>query len=171
MPIAGDYVVLTTGGSTGRRGFFVFDPAAFASFGATLMRGAMARAAAAADHRGRSHRHGGGRLTRPCHRRRALLLEGSRIQFVPVPVTLPLDEIVARLNDIDAPLLYGYPSVLARLAAAERRAGRLAHRSRRGHGHERDVATRPPAAITSVFDVPLANVYGSSEGLVGRECA
>jgi phenylacetate-CoA ligase len=49
---------------------------------------------------------------------------GSAINFIPVPVTLPLTEIIDRLNRMQPVGLYGYPSMLARLAE-ERRAGRL----------------------------------------------
>jgi len=40
----------------------------------------------------------------------------SPVRAVPVPVTLPLAEMVERLNTLQPQLLYGYPSMLARLA-------------------------------------------------------
>ena len=43
LPIDGQYLVLASGGSSGERGLFVFDPDAFAEFGACLMRAAIAR--------------------------------------------------------------------------------------------------------------------------------
>lgn len=45
-------------------------------------------------------------------------------RFLPVPVTLPLSDVVERLDQLGAPALYGYASILGRLAA-EQRAGRL----------------------------------------------
>ena len=49
---------------------------------------------------------------------------GSAVRTVPVPVTLPLAQIVERLNTLKPSLLTGYASMLARLAA-EQRAGHL----------------------------------------------
>jgi phenylacetate-CoA ligase len=168
VPIADDYVVLTTGGSTGRRGFFVFDPAAFATFGATLMRGAMARAAAAAGGPPAGARIAMVAAASPIHATGAApcILAGSPMEFVPVPVTLPLNEIVGRLNDLDAPLLYGYPSVLAQLAA-ERRSGRLRIAPVSVTSTSETLRPDLRAAIQAGFGVPLVNVFGSSEGLAG----
>jgi phenylacetate-CoA ligase len=168
VPIAGDYVVLTTGGSTGRRGCFAFDPAAFATFGATLMRGAMARAAAATGGPPTGVRIAMVAAASPIHATGAApcVLAGSPMEFVPVPVTLPLDEIVDQLNDIDAPLLYGYPSVLAQLAA-ERRAGRLRITPVAVTATSETLRPDLRDAINAGFGVPLTNVYGSSEGLAG----
>lgn len=166
-PIDGDILVITTGGSSGRRGLFAFDAAAFATFGATLMRPAMARFTA-----------GGGpppgfriamvAAASPIHATGSAprMLEGSRVPFVSVPVTLPLAEIVTRLEELDAPLLYGYPSVVARLAR-ERQAGRLCISP---IGITTTSETLRPDlrhTIAEGFGVPVANVYGSSEGLVG----
>ena len=45
-------------------------------------------------------------------------------RFLPVPVSQPLADIVDQLNALQAPALYGYASVLGRLAR-EQEAGRL----------------------------------------------
>jgi hypothetical protein len=67
----------------------------------------------------------GGSLPDPPDTRLApVMTAGSAINFIPVPVTLPLTEIIDRLNRMQPVGLYGYPSMLARLAE-ERRAGRL----------------------------------------------
>jgi phenylacetate-coenzyme A ligase PaaK-like adenylate-forming protein len=124
--MAGERLVLASGGSSGRRGLFVFDAEGFAEYAATLLRPMMARlrdvggpppgglraAIVAAD----SAIHATGVAP--------VLLEGSPISFVPVPVTLPVDTIVDRLNALQPTMLLGYPSMLARLAH-ERCAGRL----------------------------------------------
>jgi hypothetical protein len=91
-PIAGELVVLASGGSSGRRGLFVFDAEGFAEYTATLLRPMIARlrsiggpppgglrgAIVAAD----SAIHATGVAS--------VLLDGSPITLAPVPVTLPL---------------------------------------------------------------------------------
>src|SRR5438067_706852 len=47
VPILGRYMALATGGSTGRRGVFVFDPAAKATFVLSIIRSLLARLHAA----------------------------------------------------------------------------------------------------------------------------
>jgi len=94
--------------------------------------------------------------------------DGDRLPFrmLSVPVTQPLPDIVARLNALNAPALYGYPTMLARLAA-ERAAGRL-RISPLVIGSTSETLT--PAArerITDAFGVPVADTFGSTEGLVG----
>jgi phenylacetate-coenzyme A ligase PaaK-like adenylate-forming protein len=79
---------------------------------------------------------------------------------------LPLPELVERLNELDAPALTGYPTMLARLAA-ERRAGRLrvspitiSSTSETLHPNLRD-------EIRNGFGAPVVDTFGSTEGLVG----
>jgi phenylacetate-coenzyme A ligase PaaK-like adenylate-forming protein len=126
VPIHGDYIAMASGGSSGERGVFVFDRPAIAGFFSALSRSLMARlqalggpppdglpivlvAAASAVH---------ATGVAPA------LTAGTSMpfRFTPVPATLPLPEIVARLNALQPPALFGYPSVLAQLAA-EQQAG------------------------------------------------
>jgi phenylacetate-coenzyme A ligase PaaK-like adenylate-forming protein len=132
------------------------------------MRAAMARAAAASGGPPAGVRIAMVAAASPIHATGAApcILADSPMEFVPVPVTLPLADIVNRLNDIGAPLLYGYPSVLAQLAA-ERRAGRLRIAPVSVTATSETLRPDLRAAINAGFGVPLANVYGSSEGLVG----
>jgi phenylacetate-coenzyme A ligase PaaK-like adenylate-forming protein len=167
QPIAGEFVVITSGGSSGRRGTFVFDVGAFATFGATLMRPALARAA------GPSGAPAGLFITMvgaasPIHATGCAvqMMEGSPVPFVSVPVTLPLDEMIARLEELQPPLLYGYPSMLARLAH-ERRAGRLDIAPSSVTSTSETLRPDLRRAIAEGFEVPIVNTFGSSEGLVG----
>jgi phenylacetate-CoA ligase len=167
-PIDGAFTVLTSGGSSGERGLFLFDSHAFATFGATLMRPAMARL----------HAHGGPpaggvriamvAAASPIHATGAAprMLDGSPIVFVPMPVTLPLEEIVRRLNELQPPLLYGYPSALARLAR-EQQEGRLGISPMSVTSTSETLRPDLRAAIAGGFGVPIVDVFGSSEGLVG----
>ena len=50
--------------------------------------------------------------------------EGGPMRIARIPATLPFEEIVARVRDVDPDMMMGYPSVLLRLAA-EQTAGRL----------------------------------------------
>jgi phenylacetate-CoA ligase len=128
VPILDHYLVLASGGSSGQRGVVVLDPAAAVAFALSLVRPLLARvralggpppgglpvamvAAASAVHITRA----GPALCAGA---------GMPLRFLPVPVTLPLPQMVQQLNALPAPVLYGYPSMVARLAA-EQRAGRL----------------------------------------------
>ena len=51
-------------------------------------------------------------------------IDGWPVRYELVPATLPIAEIVDRLNALQPPVLGGYASMLARLAL-EARAGRL----------------------------------------------
>jgi phenylacetate-coenzyme A ligase PaaK-like adenylate-forming protein len=128
VPIDGEYIAIASGGSSGQRGIFVLDRHAIASFILTISRGILARlqpfggpppgglpiaivAAASAV-------HATGSTTA------FAAAPNSPFRFHSVPATLPLAVIVDRLNRLRAPVLLGYASMLARLAA-EQRGGRL----------------------------------------------
>lgn len=168
-PVLDRYVAFTSGGSSGTRGVFVLDETAMTQFLGSLSRNLVARieqtggpppgglpiaivAAASAVHpTGGAIRLAGGLLP---------------FRFVPVPATAPLPHIVDRLNAVQAPLLYGYPSMLARLAA-EQRAGRLRIRPVMVTSTSETLTPELRAAITEGFGVPIINTFGSTEGLVG----
>jgi phenylacetate-coenzyme A ligase PaaK-like adenylate-forming protein len=91
---------------------------------------------------------------------------GSPTPVVAVPATLPLATMVARLNELAAPALYGYPSALVRLAR-EKAAGRLRIRPVSIAATSETLLPEWRAAIEDAFGVAMANKFGSSEGLVG----
>jgi phenylacetate-CoA ligase len=168
-PILDEYVAFTSGGSSGRRGIYVLDRPALRQFLGSLSRGLVARieqaggpppgglaiamigAASAVHPTGGAAALAGGRL--PFH-------------FVPVPVTRPVAEIVARLNALQPPLLYGYPSVLARLAT-EQRSARLRVCPRMITTTSETLTPPLRRAIREGFGVPIVDAFGSTEGLVG----
>jgi len=174
--LLGRYFCLATGGSSGRRGVFISDVPAMTEFVSLLMRPAVARMAAAgpADATrppaaapppltvgfvaAASPVHATGLVSR--------LMAGSPATFIPVPVTLPLAEIISRLNDAQPPLLYGYPSMLARLAR-EQQAGRLRIAPVSVTSTSETLLPEYRAAIAAGFRVPIVNSFGSTEGLVG----
>ena len=79
------------------------------------------------------------------------------------PVTLPLDEIVAGLNQVDGDSLAAYPSMLAALVA-EARAGRLTIEPRRVVTMAEPLLPEIRAAAEAMWGAPIANLWGTSEG-------
>ena len=163
-----EYVVLASGGSSGERGVFVYDRAAMVDYALGLVRAGMARLLAM----------GGpplGGVTMAIvaagaaiHATRALpaIFSGGMLDITSIPVTLPLAEIVDRLNAVQPMLLQGYPSALG-LLAEEKAAGRLAigPLSVTASSEQLSAATR--AQVESAFGVPMADQFGSSEGVLG----
>jgi phenylacetate-CoA ligase len=91
---------------------------------------------------------------------------GMPIRFRGVPATLPLPVIVELLNELQPLALAGYPTMLARLAA-EQRAGRLQIAPRSISSTSETLHAELRAAIGHGFGVPIVNMFGSTEGLVG----
>jgi phenylacetate-coenzyme A ligase PaaK-like adenylate-forming protein len=167
-PIDGALVCLVTGGSTGRRGVFGSDVAALAEFVSGILRGAMAR---------RPARPADAPPPRPIAFVGAAsaihatgcaspVMAGSQAPFAPVPVTRPVAEMVALLNELDPPALFGYPSVLARLAR-ERLAGRLRIAPAGVTCTSETLLPEYRAAIAAGFGVPIVDTYATTEGIVG----
>ena len=125
----GEHIALTSGGSSGQRGVFVHDHPAAVQFFGSLSRGLVARLEAMGGPPPGGLRIAMVSARSPVH---ATGIAGSLgegevrlpFRFVKVPVTLPMPVIVEELNALQLPALYGYPSMLARLAR-EREAGRL----------------------------------------------
>jgi phenylacetate-CoA ligase len=170
VPFADRCFAMASGGSSGRRGIFCLDLDAAVAFFASLSRRTHARIASLGGPPAGGitvamvcapsavHATGGGPAFTADPR--------SPFHFEPVPVTLPLDEIVDRLNAIGAPMLYGYPSMLARLAA-EQRAGRL-HLELLGVTCTSEMLLPElRAEIREGFGAPIVDTFGSTEGLVG----
>jgi phenylacetate-coenzyme A ligase PaaK-like adenylate-forming protein len=170
VPIDGDFVAMATGGSSGRRGVFVFDRAALVGFLSSLARPLLARLAAAggpppggmpiAMVAAASAVHATGLAP--------ATTDGGEMpfRFLPVPATLPLPEIVRRLNDLQAPGLLGYPSLLACLAV-EKRAGRLRIDPVVITSSSETLTAEVRRAIGDSFGCPVVDSFGSTEGLVG----
>ena len=78
--------------------------------------------------------------------------------------------IVGRLNQLQPEAMYGYPSMLARLAA-EQRAGRLRIAPRMVSSTAETLLPEFRAAISAAFEVQLGNTFATSEGLAGASPA
>jgi phenylacetate-coenzyme A ligase PaaK-like adenylate-forming protein len=94
------------------------------------------------------------------------MLAGSPVRFSFVPVTWPVADIVGRLNELRPDGLFGYPSMLARLAI-EQRAGRLAIAPRMVNSTAETLLPEFRAAISEAFGAPITDTFATSEGLTG----
>jgi len=169
VPILDNYLALASGGTSGQRGVFVYDRAALAWYFLSLARPLLAQL-------GRLGGPPPGGLpiamvaaASPVHATGlASAFAGSEmpLRILPAPVTLPLPEIVNRLNAMQAPALTGYPSMLARLAA-EQRIGRLHIAPIAVTTTGETLVPEVRAAISEAFRAPVVDNFGSTEGLVG----
>jgi phenylacetate-CoA ligase len=168
QPLPGGYLCMATGGSSGQRGIFAYDTASVAEFLCLLFRTRLAAlgaatAAAVPDFTfamvgASSAVHGSSFVPS--------VLAGSPINFARVPVTLPVSEIAGRLNRLQPQGLFGYPSMLARLAA-EQRAGRLRIRPQLVNCTAEQLQSGFRAAIRQAFGAPVFNTFATTEGLFG----
>ena len=169
-----DYVCLASGGSSGLRGIFVQTVGEFAEFGASLTRRAMARMVAAGGLPPEGVVVALVGAAAPVHTTGfgAAVLTRAPIRYIeePAGATLPLTEIVARLNALQPPLLMGYPSKLTQLAR-EQQAGRLRIAPRAITVTSEMSTAEDRAAIAIGFGAPVINQFGATEGLVGHSDA
>ena len=170
VPILGEYTDLASGGSSGERGVFVFDREAVVDFFSSISRPLMARlrAAGGAPPGGLPVAFVGAACAVHATGSASAWVAGGQFPFyfLPVPATLPVSEIVERLNALQAPGLQGYPSMLARLAA-ERHAGRLRLAPMSVTTTGETLTPELRAAIRNAFHAPIVDTFASSEGLVG----
>ena len=163
-----EYVCLASGGSSGVRGVFVQTVKEYTDMGGSFMRRAVARGIAAGG-----PAPGGSLIAyvaagSPIHSTgfgAATATEGP-VRFVAVPATLPLAEIVARLNALQPAALSGYPSRLAQLAR-ESQAGRLRIAPQSVTASSEMLTPQDRAIITNGFGMPVINLFAATEGLVG----
>ena len=165
--LLGDYVVLVSGGSSGQRGLFVQTVDAYAEFAASVTRRAMA-AAAATGLPPEGLVIGMVGAGSPVHSSGLASLTATRppVRLVPAPASLPVAEIVRRLNAAQPPHLLAYAGKLAELAA-EQRDGRLKLNLRSVTSMSEAISPAERAAVTEAFGVPVIDLFVSTEGLVG----
>jgi phenylacetate-CoA ligase len=169
-PLFGEYLTFASGGSSGRRGTFVYDLAGVSEWTARFSRGAVAYLTSRGGPPSGGLRIAVVAASSAVHLSRflsALTETGDLpIRYLPVPVTLPVPEIVARLNALQPAMLAGYPSILARLAA-EQRAGRLRVAPIMTISAAETLSPDLRTAIRAGFGVPIIDSFASTEGLVG----
>jgi phenylacetate-CoA ligase len=167
--LSGRYVCLASGGSSGLRGLFVQTIEEFAEFSATVLRRLVASLAAAGPPpdgvpvalvAAASPVHASGFAA-------AAAAAGYPVRAISAPATLPLADLVRRLNQVRPLVVMAHTSKLA-LLAGEQRAGRLeiAPVSVTAMGEQLTETSR--AVISDAFGIPLVNQFTSTEGLVGH---
>jgi phenylacetate-CoA ligase len=160
VALLGEYIALASGGCSGARGVFVLDRDALTGYLNALLRpppsdpspplgdvvGAMVAAPSAVHATG---------------------MGGALAGYHLLPATRPLRAIVDELNALRPTILCGYASMLARLAV-EARAGRLRIQPVEVRPSSETLLPEMRSAIRDAFDAPVFDVFGSTEGLVGK---
>ena len=89
------------------------------------------------------------------------------VRLVSAPASLPIAEIVRRLNAAQPPNLLAYAAKLAELAR-EQRDGRLKLNLRSVTSIREAISMAERIAVTEAFGVPVIDTFASTEGLVGH---
>jgi phenylacetate-coenzyme A ligase PaaK-like adenylate-forming protein len=167
IPVLGRYLAIASGGSSGRRGVYVTSVEELVETISSALRPLAARAGA----------HGlppGGMTIAFVAAPTAVhatgcgpaMLADSPLNMVSVPSTLPLIEIVERLNVLQPWVLFGYAGVL-RMLAREQLGGRLRVSPVGVTSTSETMTAETRAAVSAGFGVPVVDTFGSSEGLYG----
>jgi phenylacetate-CoA ligase len=164
-----EYVCLASGGSSALRGVFVQTAEEYAECVASTVRRGMARIAAEGGPTAGSATMALVAAAAPVHSSglAAAVSRHGPVRIVAVPVTLPLSEIVERLNALRPASMMGYASTLA-LLAGEQLAGRLRIAPRSVTSSGEMLGDTERATITAGFGVPVINMFASTEGLLGH---
>jgi phenylacetate-coenzyme A ligase PaaK-like adenylate-forming protein len=164
----GRYRAMTTSGSSGRKGLFVFDQDGWA-----WVVGLFLYFSAIAGTRPRLPRLRvaviGGASPAHMSRRGAATLDVGMHRMLSLPVTLPMPKLVAALNRFEPDYLNVYPS-MAVLLAEERRAGRLRPKLRTMSTSSELRTPEMTARIAEAFGVQPFDLYATTEGLWASDC-
>jgi phenylacetate-CoA ligase len=166
----GRYVCLASGGSSGLRGIFVQTIEEYAEFVASFVRPlAVALAGSGGPPPGGIPVAVVGAAS-PVHASgfgAAVGAAGYPIRTIPAPATLPLGELVRRLNQARPLVLHGHATKLA-LLAEEQRAGRLRIAPVQVTAMGELLTQTDRAALAAAFGVPPVNQFTCTEGLTGQ---
>jgi len=165
----GEYRVMTTSGSSGLKGLFAYDRAAWRGILAMFFRyndfiGLKPRL----PRRMRIAAIGGAKPTHMTQRIASSINVGVN-RVLPLPVTAPVPELVERLNEFQPDFMNVYPSV-ACLLADEQEAGRLRLSLSRMSTSSEVRSPEMAQRIERAFGVKPFDMFGSTEGLWGCEC-
>jgi phenylacetate-CoA ligase len=164
----GEHRVMATSGSSGSKGIFVYDRAAWATIVALFLRFSEMAGMRPRIPRLRVAAIAGGSPTHMSRRGSATLAVGIH-KMLPMAVTMPLGQIVERLNEFQPQWLYSYPSFVVMLAE-EQRAGRL-QIAPRGISVSSELCTEATRErIVGAFGVRPAELYATTEGAWGGSC-
>jgi phenylacetate-CoA ligase len=165
------YRVVASGGSSGRRGVFVYGWDAWAICWASIIRFPLRDWASDPDLAGVARVAAVVAASKPTHVSAAFrqTFSTARTQEHVIPVSQPLEQIVADLNDLQPTELIGFSSMLPRLAR-EAQTGRLHISPRRVSAIAEPLLPEARTAIRQAWDVPIGNRYAMSEGVFAGFC-
>jgi phenylacetate-CoA ligase len=164
----GEYRVMTSSGSSGRKALFVYDRAGWMAVLTMFLRRSDWVGLRPSVPRTRLAMIGGGAPTH-MSRRGAQALKVGIHRTLSLSVTQPVEELVSSLNAFRPDFVNVYPST-AGLLADEQLAGRLQLRL---HGLTTNSEPLTPALrerLEAAFGVTPADFYATTEGLWGNEC-
>jgi phenylacetate-CoA ligase len=162
------YRVMLTSGTSGRPGLFVYDAPGWRAIGAQFLRTTAWAGLRPTLPRQRIAFIGG---AAPSHltRQGAATLGIGLHRVLPLPVTLPLPQLVQALNQFQPTYLHAYPSAALWLAE-EQHAGRLRISPRILVTSAELRTPQMTQRLVEAFGVHPFNVYACTEGLFGSEC-
>jgi phenylacetate-coenzyme A ligase PaaK-like adenylate-forming protein len=165
----GRYRAMTTSGSSGRKGLFVYDRPAWGALIAQFLRyNAMVGIRPRLPRRLRVAALGGASASH-MSRRVTQTVDIGLHRVLSLPVTLPMTQLKQELDRFQPQFINAYPSVAA-LLAEEQLAGRL-RISPEAMSTTGELRTPTMTArIQEAFGVRPFDFYGTTEGLWGAEC-
>ena len=165
----GEFRVMTTSGSSGRKGLFVYDRAAWRWFIAMFLRQSDTMGVTPRFPRRRriAAVHGAAQAHQSRQITTSVGVGAHRV--ITLPATMPVEQVVDRLNRFQPDALTGYPSVVSRLAE-EQMAGRLSLSLSTLVTSSELRTPEVTARIREAFAVDPYNLYATTEGLWGAEC-
>jgi phenylacetate-coenzyme A ligase PaaK-like adenylate-forming protein len=167
------YHVVASGGSSGRRGVFVYDWDEWTTFYLGCFRYELRQQQLERDEHPEPFVTAAVAAGRASHATKAIFQTFSSPEdhvIEGLPVTLPIDEIVDGLNRIQPDVIMIYPSALLSLAN-EAAAKRLQISPRRIRVGAEPLLPEIREAAEQAWGVPVLNTYGASEaGGMGSSC-
>ncbi len=168
-PYLGRYTALSTSGSTGRRGVFLFDRDEWRASLAAIMRPLMWSGAPSPLARPRTALIASGAAWHYSARVGASL-STPLLRGLKLDAGLPLTELVARLNDWQPVSMAVYPSILRQLAE-EQLAGRLDIPLRHVGTSAELLPDATREQVRAAWGIPVFNTYGATEyAPIATEC-
>jgi phenylacetate-CoA ligase len=165
----GEYRAMATSGSSGRKGVFVYDRRAWRGILAQFLRYSGWIGLKPGVPRMRIASVAGGVPTHMTQRVAASVAVGIH-RVTPLAAIAPLPCLVEQLNAARPDALNAYPS-MARLLAGEQLAGRLRLRLRTMSTSSEPLTAATREELERAFGVRPFNLYGTTEGLWGCDCA
>ena len=167
-----EFHAVASGGSSGRRGIFVFGWREWSTAYSGFLRQSVWDRAVTPELAALPMKMAMIGARNASHMTSALpqTFASPAVEVARFPVTQPVDQIVAGLNAYQPLAVMGYPSMLA-LLAVEARTDRLRILPRRVITTSEPLLPEVRGALTEAFCAPVANMYGTSEaGPIGVGC-